>query len=293
MRIGAFEVREPLPELKAPHAIATLRPWVDAGSVGTLTMDRLETLFGARKLGKVARPGSYFDFTRYRPFMRLKDGVHVVEIPNSVLSYGLSGDENDFIFLRLLEPHMQGEMYAISIWQLLKKLGIRRYTLIGSMYDLVPSTRPLLISGSAAGQQAVLDLQSTRFRPSNYQGPSTICHLVSQEAHKAGVETMVLLVHLPQYTELEEDYMGLITMLQVMHSLYHIPIDSADIRKAEEQQKGVEAIVKEDSKLKEIETQLEDAYDATAGSKDTAAKPLLSSEVENFLKEMENRFKEP
>jgi hypothetical protein len=293
MRIGAFEVREPLPELKAPHAIASLRPWVDAGAVGTMTLDRLETLFGARRLGKVARPGSYFDFTRYRPFMRLRDGIHVVEIPNSVVSYGRSGAGNDFIFLRLLEPHMQGEVYAISIWQLLKKLGVQRYILIGSMYDLVPSTRPLLISGSVVGQRAVQDLQNTRFRPSNYQGPSTICHLVSQEARKAGVETMVLLVHLPQYTELEEDYTGLVAMLQVMHSLYRIPLDIVDVRKAEEQQKGIEAIVKEDSKLKEIETQLEEAYDSSTGSKDTGGKPILSSEVEKFLREMENRFKEP
>lgn len=34
MRIGAFELVEPLPELRDPHAFAMIRPWVDVGSVG-------------------------------------------------------------------------------------------------------------------------------------------------------------------------------------------------------------------------------------------------------------------
>ena len=42
MRIGAFELNEPVPELRDPHAFAMVRPWVDVGSVGTLTLNRLE-----------------------------------------------------------------------------------------------------------------------------------------------------------------------------------------------------------------------------------------------------------
>ena len=69
MRVGAFELNEPLPDLEKPHAIAMLRPWIDAGNVATLTMGWLEKEAHAKPLGELWRPGSYLDFTRYRPII--------------------------------------------------------------------------------------------------------------------------------------------------------------------------------------------------------------------------------
>ena len=53
MKIGAFEINEPVPELRDPHAFAMVRPWVDVGSVGTLTLNRLERFLGSKELGKL------------------------------------------------------------------------------------------------------------------------------------------------------------------------------------------------------------------------------------------------
>ena len=90
MRVGAFEINEPVPELKEPHAFAMIRPWVDVGSVGTLTLNRLERFMGSKELGRLHRPGTFFDFTRYRPNMRFVDGVRQVKIPNSTIRYATS-----------------------------------------------------------------------------------------------------------------------------------------------------------------------------------------------------------
>jgi hypothetical protein len=57
MRIGAFEVQEPIPDLREPHALTMLRPWVDVGSVGSVTLRRLARHFQARELAMLARPG--------------------------------------------------------------------------------------------------------------------------------------------------------------------------------------------------------------------------------------------
>ncbi len=75
MRIGAFELNEPIPELREPHVFATLRPWIDVNNVGTLTLNGLEAQFGAKELAKLARPGNFFDFTRYRPTLYCEEGV--------------------------------------------------------------------------------------------------------------------------------------------------------------------------------------------------------------------------
>jgi len=37
MKLGGFEVTEPVPELNAPHALANLRPWMDVGGKRKLT----------------------------------------------------------------------------------------------------------------------------------------------------------------------------------------------------------------------------------------------------------------
>ena len=83
MRLGAFEINEPLPELHEPHVIAVLRPWINVGRVGTLALSRLEQHFGAKDLGQLARPGAFYDFTRYRPRTRFVNGKRVLNIPNT------------------------------------------------------------------------------------------------------------------------------------------------------------------------------------------------------------------
>jgi hypothetical protein len=292
MIIGGFEINEPLPELKAPHAIAMLRPWIDVGSVGAMVLKKLENLYGARELGKLARPGNFYDFTRYRPTIRNKNGQRVMEIPNAKITYTQRESGDDFVLLHLLEPHMMAEVFTGSVWQILKKLGIRRYCLIGSMYDMVPHSRPLLVSGGIIGKAPAQNLERAGVHQSNYEGPTTICHLITQEAQKAGLETMTLIVHLPQYTELDEDYSGLLAILRVLHTLYDIPISDSDIHKAEIQIKSIDAALQSNKKLKAVVTQLESHYDTRTATQEKNGSPGLSPEVEMFLKEMENRFKE-
>src|SRR4030042_3995515 len=143
MRLGAFEINEPVPELNSPHALAILRPWIDVGDVGSLTMSGLESHFKAVELARLARPGNFFDFTRYRPPLCLENDRREVWVPNTTITYARSENGPDFLFLRLLEPHMLGEDYIESVLAVLQRFGVKRYLLLGSMYDMVPYTRPL------------------------------------------------------------------------------------------------------------------------------------------------------
>ncbi len=127
MKIGAFDIHEPVPELRDPHVFAMIRPWVDVGSVGTLTLNRLERFLGSKELGKLARPGNFFDFTRYRPTMRTVDGHREVKIPNSIIRYATTENGPDYLFFHLLEPHSNGEDYTDSILEIVKHFGVQRY----------------------------------------------------------------------------------------------------------------------------------------------------------------------
>ena len=288
MRIGAFTVNEPLPELKEPHAFAMLEPWIDAGNVGTLTLSWLENHTQARPLAELARPGNFFDFTRYRPMTYWHRGQRQIEIPNTYISYARQVEGHDFLFLHLLEPHMFGELYVDSVTRLLEKFGIKRYCLIGSMYNFVPHTRPPLVVGGASNDELKNELEESGVSSSNYQGPTTICTLISQNAAQWGAENMTLIVSLPQYTQLEEDYMGAARLQEIISSLYGIPVSEESINRAQRQREQINAAMAENPQVREIIEQLEETYDTRIGeSKESEEPPALSPEVEEFLREME------
>ena len=292
MRLRAFELNEPLPELKEPHALAMLRPWVDVGSVGTLVLAWLESHFEAKDLGRLARPGDFFDFTRYRPTSYIRGGQRQVTVPNTNIKYSKQEPGNNFLFLHLLEPHSHGEVYIESVMQLLAKFGVKRYCLIGSMYDYVPHTRPLIVTGGAVGEKVQQELTKRGIESSDYQGPTSISFLISQRAPEMGMETISLIVHLPQYTQTDEDYMGTIRIMNVLSSLYDIPIDETYVKKAEQQREQINIALDKNTQLKAIVKQLEIHYEARIERKKEEETPHLSPEVEKFLAEMDRRFRE-
>ena len=300
MRIGAFELIEPLPELKEPHVFAMVRPWVDVGSVGTLTLNRLERFMGSKELGRLARPGTFFDFTRYRPNMRLVDGKREVKIPNSIIRYAITEDGPDYLFLHLMEPHSNGEDYTDSILEVMNHFNIKRYCRLGAMYDAVPHTRPLLVTGSLGDVEQKRPVANFKIRQSTYQGPTTIMNLLSEGIEKADIESINFMVHLPQYVQLEEDYAGTSRMIEVLASVYdNIPADLAPVRRGQRQYRELNSSLDRNTELKTLIQQMEAYYDAQLDSEDgtssTAPKEpttttQLSPAIEEFLSELGGRL---
>ena len=283
MRIGAFELKEPVPELKEPYVFATLRPWIDVNNVGTLILDGLEAQFEAKELARLAKPGHFFDFTRYRPNLYYEEGVRRVSIPNTTLRYTQREQGNDLLFLHLLEPHALSEVYVESVLKLLKVLKVKKYCLLGSMYDVVPHTRPLIVNGGAIGRETGLDLKKSGAQPSHYQGPTTITTVITQRAQEFGVEAIWFIVSLPQYVALEEDYLGKVRLMEILNLLYRIPIHNKDFEKAAEQRNLINQRVERTPELKNLLPQLETLYDVRVKGKEGEGTSKLSPEIEEIL----------
>ena len=281
-----------MPELQEPHVLAILRPWVNVGRVGTQVLSRLERHFGSQGLGELVRPGQFLDFTRYRPRSRMVSGRREMTIPNSTISYARREEGPDFLFFNMREPHAFGEDYVDSIIEILKTFGVKRYCLIGGMYDIVPHTRPLLVSGATGGQQASEEARRVNVRESNYQGPTSVTSLITQESLKLGIEHMTFIVHLPQYVQLEEDYAGAARLMDLLCSIYNLPPRLVDNERATRQYQELTAAVERNSELKGVLKQLEDQYDASQQSQEEEPPPPLSPEVERFLQELDQRTDE-
>jgi len=290
MKLGRFETTEPVPELNNPHILAIIPPWLNAGESARLAIEYLEERTIARPLAQLSAPGDFFDFTRYRPTVSLVDRESKFEIPNASASF-TTGPSHDFIFLHLPEPHMRSELYIDSILELFKYFKAKRYTLIGSMYEMLPHTRPPFITGSASNQRLQNSIEVARVIPSNYEGPTSIMSLLGQEAKKLGIETLSLVVHLPIYLPVPADHRGEIQLLEVCEALYGIPVPQSDIEKARDENEQVkataEAFLKRNPQLRFMLTQLENNYDARVNNHEQVR---LSPEIEKFLQDLTKGF---
>ena len=291
MRVGAFEIAEPVPDLRDPHVLAVLRPWIDVGSVGTLSLSRVERHLHAKEIGRLARPGRFYDFTRYRPRSFLNQGTREFSIPSTVVRYATSETSQDLIFLHLLEPHSYGEDYIESVMELLKYFGAKRYSLIGSMYDMVPHTRPLLVSGGVGEPDAEEEYRLLKTRPSNYEGPTTITYLISLEAGKMGMETRTFVVHLPQYFQVDEDFSGASRLMEILCTVYQLPKRLIDQQRGHEQYEALQKIVGEASEVGSLLSRLEERYDNEQGEQSGLAP--LSPNIEQFLRDLDQGFDSP
>ncbi len=297
MRVGAFELTDPLPRLRDPHLFTILQPWIDVGSVGTLALATLEKEFGAEELGKLARPSNFYDFTRYRPMLNRRDGERIVEPPNTVIRYAKGEGESDFLFMHLLEPHANGEDFVDSLIELADTLGVARYCQIGAMYGSTPHTRPLVASGQSTDADVQGMLASQGVRTSNYEGPTSIMALATQELTKRNITTMSVLVQLPPYARLEEDHRGQERLLRLLSPIYRFSLGELDSieRHGDRQYQEIDRMAQMDPRVQSLVKQLEESYDSEqsdvktdTGAPSEPEPPQLSADLERFLRDLES-----
>ena len=297
IQVGAFELREPVPKLRHPRLLAALRPWIDVGSVGSKALTFLGEEWRAELLGQLTRPGTFYDFTRYRPTTTLKEGQRELTLPNTSLHYAQATDGQDWLLLNMLEPHAHGEEYVASVLALLQHLGVRHYCRVGSMSAPVPHTRPPIISGSASDDalQERLRQLAVRVGTGTYQGPTSILSLVTNEVQPLGIDTLTVMLQLPGYFEVDPYYRGLNALLELLSGLYDLSLNLDDVRKRSGGQcAALDEKTRQDSGAEAMVRELEAAYDlepeSPAREEDS---PTLSPELDRFLHDVERRLDEP
>ena len=300
MRIGAFQIDIDPASLDEPHCIASLQPWINVGNVGSIALGRLGRVFRARRAGKLARPSRFYDYTRYRPTVRLVNGERDFSIPNTTLWASRVEDGRDMLFLRMLEPHTFSEDFNESVLQMLRTFGVTRYVLVGSMYDAVPHTRPLRISGAARGwtpNESFTD--AVRLSQSRYQGPTSFVSQLTEEVRtRLEIETLSMIVHLPLYLKLDDDYAGAASVLTALSQVYGTPPDAfPEVAAGRTQYGQLRDSVEMQSKLRELIAKFESDYDSElAPDQDELidSEPIeLLPEVEQFLQDVAQQMDMP
>ncbi|MCS7280469.1 MAG: PAC2 family protein [Desulfobacterota bacterium] len=283
MRIGNFEVEDLAETPKDPIAIAALWPWIDVNNVGTAVLREIRNRYNARLIGRLATPGLFYDFTRYRPQIELEDEIKGMSIPNTTVYLARREGNKDLILIRMREPHSHAELFVRSVLKLLTVFGVKTYIVVGSMYDAVPHTRPLIVNGYGMGESAKEIVRKNGVLSISYRGPSSIVNMVTKKAYESGIETMVFIVSIPQYVILDEDYAGKLRLIELLSRIIDIPVDQDDYIKVLEQKSIIGENVDRSPEIKAILPHLEKMYDTrvkVAGREGTLE---LSPEMEELL----------
>ena len=129
-------------------------------------------------------------------------------------------------------------------------------------------------------------------RASKYQGPTSIVNLVTESLQDEEVVNSSLMVHIPQYVQLDEDHMGAARLVEVLCAMYGFPTTLADTTRGSLQYQEIDKAVENNEQVARFVKQLESAYDKIreATAEGTTEGAELSPEVEDFLRQMGQRL---
>ena len=283
MNIEEFDLNIPISSYKNSHFISILRPWINVGNVGNNAISRLVKIFELEELGKLNKPSKYYDLTRYRPEILNDNGERRIRIPNSVIFGKRVPSEQNIFLIYMLEPHAFAEDFNEAIIDLINKLDGKRYISIGGMFDSVPHTKPLPVTGSYKGWIPPSPLDETLKSNSSYVGPTSMTSQLSQILNKKlSIETLSLMVHIPLYIKLEDDYLATYRLLETLSKIYNFDKNLPELEKGEKQYKDIHKNLINNSQVSEMIKQFEEE------NKYSEDKLDLSPEIENFLKDLED-----
>jgi hypothetical protein len=256
------------------HAIGVHIGWLNWGSVGDESLEKLIEHYDADKIAEFTRPGDFYDFVTYRERSLTyidNKGIRRTEYPNSRVYYVRRYDsEHDLLFLSLLEPNHFSEIFVDRVVTLLKKLNISRYVVAGAMGSPVPHTRPIRITGRSSDPNisdklVTLGVRQTLGR--QYQGPTSIFNTISQKLTDEDITSVNLMAHMPSHISLQEpDFTGVHKILNLLSRLEDIDIPLEKTRIAgNKQYERVSKEVRHSSSLTELSKQLEEIYDQEEG----------------------------
>jgi len=103
---------------------------------------------------------------------------------------------------------------------------------------------------------------------------------------------MSIIVHLPQYTQLDEDYTGAARLMDTVASLYDIPVDNEYYDKSRRQMAEIDQALSKNPQLRTIVKEMESQYGSQSPKKPGEKQTPLSPEIESFLSDMERKFKD-
>jgi hypothetical protein len=285
------------PRLRRPLVVLAFRGLFDAGNAATAAVEWL-----ARRDGTlIARidPERFFDFQQQRPLVQLDDEGRreivwpyndFVAVRHDTLARERGGAADapadrtdtvrDLVVCAGYEPHLRWRTFASLVVEVVRRCDAEMVVTLGAMVGLVPHTRPLPVTGSAADPELARRLGLGN--PS-YEGPTGVVGTLHEQLDAARIPVVSLRVAVPHYVPAPPNPKATAALLQRFEQVTGIPTAHQQLDdEGREWQEQVTVVAADDPQVVGYVRRLEEQYD------DEEPLPTgedLAAELEAYLRE--------
>ncbi len=284
------------PNLKKPYLIVGFEGWPNAGEVSSFAMQQLIDSLEAKKFASIPTE-NFYQISSLRPVAVIKEGRLIeLKIPGNHFYYVKNPVSPDLILFHGIEPHLRWNVFADIILDLAEKYDVPQIFTIGGTYDYIPHTFPPMVSALFNHEELKEVVIRTGLGLTEYSGPISIHTFILEAAKKKGLKAISLWGHAPQYLQTKNIKVACAVLRKLME-LTKIEIDLSDVENASDYfDEQVNQLVKEDPKLQEVISKLEEVYKRSEKiSAETRKEEGLKEDkvvyIQAFLKKTEDEEK--
>jgi hypothetical protein len=255
------------PTLHEATLVLAFSGWMDGGDVSTGTVRRLVDLLEARPFAEIdSEPFYIYNFpgpmelaALFRPHITIEDGlVKSVEAPQSTFYCATPADLVLFVGK---EPNLRWQTFAGCIFELARRVGVRRLLFVGSFGGSVPHTRQPRLYVTCSEPSLLPEMSQYGLRRTGYQGPGSFASYLLSQAAGAGMQMVSLAAEIPAYLQ-GPNPVCIEAVTRRLAKILRLPLDLGSLRAASTQwELGVSAVVDKDEELAQKIHELEEAYD--------------------------------
>ncbi len=184
------------PNLRRPLLLLAFSGLFDAAEAASDALAWIRDRSESTEIAEID-PEQYFNFQEARPVIRSDgSGGRTLTWPSTKVFACRTEGVRDLVIMTGVEPHLRWRTFADQIVEVARRSGAEMVITVGAMVSMVPHTRPLTVTGSAA--DAELAERLSLDRPS-YQGPTGVVGVLNQRLYEAGLPVISIRVAVPHY----------------------------------------------------------------------------------------------
>jgi proteasome assembly chaperone (PAC2) family protein len=267
LRFNPMEIHQ-IPALRNPVMVVAFSGWSDAGEAATGAVEHLLSAWQNEPNDVVPElvadidSEDYYDFQVNRPHIFVDDSqIRNISWPTTeIYALVLPNYERDLVVVKGTEPSLRWKSFSRELLDLADDLETSLVITLGALLADVPHTRPIGVSGSGAHPDiaARLGVETSR-----YEGPTGILGVLGDGCLRRGIDAISLWAAIPHYASGSPSPKATLSLINALEDFLEVTIPSADLPEAaEEWEKDVNDMAKEDTDVAEYVKALEDSKDA-------------------------------
>jgi proteasome assembly chaperone (PAC2) family protein len=248
------------PNLTKPYLIIGFEGWPNAAEVSSFALQHLVDNLEAKKFASIPTE-NFYKISSLRPMAVIKQG-RLIELksPGNHFYYVKNPLFNDLILFYGVEPHLRWNVFADLLLDLAERFHVIQIFTIGGTYDYIPHTYPPMVSALFNHEELREKVIQAGLGLTEYSGPISIHTFILEAAKKRDLKAVSLWGHAPQYLH-TRNVKVVCSVLRRLIDLTQIEVDLSELENAGDYfDQQVNQLVKEDPKLQEVISKLEEVY---------------------------------